>query len=95
MQEMQETRDTGSISEWERSPGEGNGNPLQYSCLDNHMDREAWWSIVHGVKKGQKRLSGCICTHEHMHIHVNKTSPTSVLVLSRVLLKYKSMSCKN
>ena len=32
-----------------RSPGEGNGNPLQYSCLGNPMDREAWWAAVHGV----------------------------------------------
>ena len=34
-----------------RSPGEGNGNPLQYSCLENPMDREAWQAIVHGVTK--------------------------------------------
>ena len=34
--------DPGSISGWERSPGEGNGNPLQYSCLENSMDRGAW-----------------------------------------------------
>ena len=34
-----------------RSPGEGNGNPLQYSCLVSSMDREAWWSTVHGVAK--------------------------------------------
>ena len=32
-----------------RSPGEGNGNPLQYSCLENSMDRGAWWATVHGV----------------------------------------------
>ena len=34
-----------------RSPGEGNGNPLQYSCLENSMDRGAWWTTVHGVTK--------------------------------------------
>ena len=34
-----------------RSPGEGNGNPLQYSCLENPMDRGAWWATVHGVAK--------------------------------------------
>ena len=36
-----------------RSPGEGNGNPLQYSCLENSMDRGAWWVIAHGVTKSQ------------------------------------------
>ena len=41
--------DMGSIPGFERSPGEGNGNPLQYSCLGNPMDRGAWWAIVHGV----------------------------------------------
>ena len=34
-----------------RSPGEGNGYPLQYSCLENSMDREAWWAIVHGIAR--------------------------------------------
>ena len=38
-------------------PGEGNGNPLQYSCLENPMDRGAWWATVHGVAKSQTRLS--------------------------------------
>ena len=41
----------GSIPELGRSPGEGNGNPLQYSCLGNPMGREAWWATVHGVAK--------------------------------------------
>ena len=41
----------GSIPESGRSPGEGNGNPLQYSCLGNPTDREAWWATVHGVAK--------------------------------------------
>ena len=36
---------------WEDSHGEGNGNPLQYSCLENPMDRGAWWATVHGVTK--------------------------------------------
>ena len=44
-------RDPGSIPESGRSPGEGNGNPFQYSCLGNIMDREAWWAIVHEVEK--------------------------------------------
>ena len=40
-----------------RSPGEGNGYPLQYSCLENPMDRGAWWATVHGVAKSQTQLS--------------------------------------
>ena len=40
-----------------RSPGEGNGNPLQYSCLENHTDRGVWRATVHGVTKSQTRLS--------------------------------------
>ena len=43
--------DLGSIPGWERSLGEGNGNPLQYYCLVNPMDRGAWWAAVHGVAK--------------------------------------------
>ena len=43
--------DEGSIPGSRRSPGEGNGNPLQYSCLENPMNRGAWQSIVHGVAK--------------------------------------------
>ena len=42
-----------SILGLERSPGEGNGNPLQYSCLENPMDKGAWWAAVHGVTKSQ------------------------------------------
>ena len=42
-------RDVDLISGLGRSPGEGNGNPLQYSCLENPMDRGAWWATVHGV----------------------------------------------
>ena len=49
--------DTGSIPGLERSPGEGNGNPLQYSCLGNPTDRGAWQAIVHGVAKSWTRLS--------------------------------------
>ena len=52
-----DARDFGSIPRSGRSPGEGNGNPLQYSCLENSMDRGAWWATVHGVSKSQTRLS--------------------------------------
>ena len=49
--------DPGLIPESGRSPGEENGNPLQYSFLENPTDRGAWWAIVHGVAKSQTRLS--------------------------------------
>ena len=48
--------DPGSIPGLKRSPGERHGNPLQYSCLENPMEREAWWAIVHRVAKSQTRL---------------------------------------
>ena len=43
--------DLGSIPGLGRSPGEGNGNPFQHSCLENLMDKGAWWATVHGVAK--------------------------------------------
>ena len=49
--------DTGSILRSGRSPGEGNGNPLQYSCPENYMGKEAWWATVHEVTKSQTWLS--------------------------------------
>ena len=49
--------DPGSVPGSGRSPGEGNGNPLQYSILENSMDRGAWWTTVHGVTKSRTRLS--------------------------------------
>ena len=49
--------DLGSIPGSRRSPGEGNDNPLQYSCLENPVDRGAWRATVHGVTKSQTQLS--------------------------------------
>ena len=49
--------DLGSIPGLRRSPGERNGNPLQYFCLENPMDRGAWWATVHGVAKSQTQPS--------------------------------------
>ena len=57
-----DARDVGSIPGWGRYPDKGNGNPLQYSCLGNPMDRGAWRATVHGVAKSQTRLS----THAHI-----------------------------
>ena len=59
-------RDLGSIPGLGRFPGEGNGNPLQYSCLENSMDGEAWWATVHGVAKSWTRLSDFTFTF-HFH----------------------------
>ena len=49
--------DPGSVPGLARSSGEVNGNPLQYSCLENPMDRGAWWATIHGVTKNQIQLS--------------------------------------
>ena len=57
--------DQGSVPGSGRSPGEGNSNPLQYSCLENPMDGGAWWAPVHGVAKSQTRLSDFTFTLGH------------------------------
>ena len=54
--------DTSSVPRLGRSPGEGNGNPLQYSCLENSMYGGAWWATVHGVTKSWTRLSNFTCS---------------------------------
>ena len=48
---------------WEDCPGEGNGNPLQYSCLENPMDGGAWWATSHRVEKSRTRLSAFTSLH--------------------------------
>ena len=50
-------REASSITGLGRSPGEGNSNPLQYSCLENPMDRGAWWATVQGVKRVRHDLA--------------------------------------
>ena len=59
-------REAGSVPGSGRSPGEGNGNPLQYSCLENPMDQGAWWATVHGVIKSRRPLSDWACTHTYV-----------------------------
>ena len=68
--------DLDSIPGLGRSPGEGNGNTLQYSCLENSMDRGAWWATtVHGFTKSWTLLSThrllCIFIHTHTHTHTH------------------------
>ena len=64
------TGDPGLIPESGRSPGEGNGNPLQYCCLENPMEGGAWWATVRGATKSGTRLSdfthGCWDTVKKM-----------------------------
>ena len=59
-----DVRDAGLIPGSGRSPGEGNGNPLQYSCLENSIDRGAWQATVHGVTESQTQLN--------MNTHVDR-----------------------
>ena len=63
-----DARDAGLIPGSGRSPRIGNGNPLQYSCLENSIDSGAWWATVHGVAKSQTRLS----IHTHSFIHFTR-----------------------
>ena len=62
---------SGSIPGSGRSPGDGNGNPLQYSCLENPTDGGAWLASVHGVAKSQTRLSDFTTTREALHAAVH------------------------
>ena len=63
-----------------RSPGEGNGNPLQYACLENPMDWEAWSATVHGVAKGQTQLSdftySCCCEWHSFFLFITELYST-------------------
>jgi len=65
-----DAKDTGSVLGSERSPGEGNSNPLQYSCLDNPTDRGTRWATVHGVVKSQTQLR----THTPHEIPLSRLS---------------------
>ena len=60
-----DARDVGVI------PGGGHCNPLEYSCLENFMDREDWLATVHGVAKSQMQLSAHTHTHTHTHTHIH------------------------
>ena len=69
----------GSIPGSGRSPGEGNGNPLQYSCLENPMDGGAWKAAVHGVMKSQTRLSNFTFTFHFHALEKEMATHSSVL----------------
>ena len=71
--------DLGSIPRSGRSPGEGNGTPLQYSCLENPMDGGAWWVAVHGVAKSQTRLRDFSITFHFDALEKKMATHSSVL----------------
>ena len=78
---------TVSTPGWGRSAGEGNGNPLQYSCLEHSMDRRAWRAKVHRVTKSQtilKRLS----MHAHLHMNISR------LLVFRKLITFFAITIK-
>ena len=89
-----DTRDTSLIPGWGRSPEGGNGSSLQCSCLENSMDRGAWWATVHGVADSDTAEH----THTHTHTHTYEHPHTSLcqpLPLSDPLLLQESSSWGN
>ena len=75
-----ETRHVGSIPGSGGSPGEENGYPLQYSCLENPMDGGAWWAAVYGVAKSQTRLSNFTFTFHFHALEKEMETHSSVLI---------------
>ena len=74
-------RDLGSIPGSRRSPGEGNGKPLQYFCLENPMDRGAWRATVHGVAKSQTQLSDFHFCHTFFSLSpLPQNNPTQTML---------------
>ena len=67
-----DTGDADLIPRSRRSPGVGNGNPLQYSCLEDSMDRGAWWAIVHGVSRVRQYMLLYLISTAHVH-KINQT----------------------
>ena len=79
-----DARDAGSVPASGRSPRVGNGNPLQYSCLENPMDRETWWAVVHRVAKSQTQMTDW--THTELVSQCAK-------LLQSCLTLYNPMDC--
>ena len=76
-------RDSVSVPGSGRSPGEGHGNPLQYSCLENPMDGGGWWATVHGVARSRSRLSDFTFTF-HFHEMGKETATHSSVLAWRI-----------
>ena len=82
-----DARDAGSILESGRFPGVGSGNPRQYSCLENSMERGAWWATVCGVAKSQTQLSVHTIARVRVHTH---TQTHTLALLSQSVRKCAS-----
>ena len=84
--------DPGLIPELGRSPGEGNGNPIQYFCLQNLMDRGAWRSTAHGVTKSQTHTAECIktttvyseCSRKNFVVRETQVNPRQLMTLGKL-----------
>ena len=76
--------DMGLIPGLGRSPGEGSGNPFQYSCLGNPMDRGTWWAIVHGVTKSWMDRT----EHARVHSHTQAITIRKIFLNQELLWKY-------
>ena len=83
-----DVRDAGLTPESERSPGEGNGNPLQYSCLGNPMDRGSRQGTVHGVKKSWTWLK-CLSTHAHRVLETGPFTDLSIMSINHSKCSYQ------
>ena len=79
-----DARDVGSIPGLGRFPGGGHGNPLQYSCLKNPRDREAWWATVHKVTKRWTRLKR-LSAHARAHTHKELIPKIKPFILHKYL----------
>ena len=79
--------DPGSVPGLGKSPGEGNGNPFQYSCLENSMDRGAWWATDPRVTYSQTLLSDSLSlslSHTHTHTHTMENSYQYIQLLKTI-----------
>ena len=82
---MQETQEMWFRSlGWEDPLEGGNGNPLQYSCLENSTDRGAWWATVHGVEESDMTEWACVCACAHAHTHTVQFNKLFLLILLKV-----------
>ena len=80
-----DARDTGLIPGWGRSPKGATGNPLQYSCPENAMDRGAWWATIHGVSKSQARLSNWAWATSLAGIQIKETESQGTMYINLAL----------